>query len=420
MVRVILCMSVLMFTATVPLALPRLVAQGRWTLEVATLTGGPLHHFFGYIGHAGTVPWNADDRYVLALRTSFQDRMPEPAEAADVVVVDTARDNAIEPLDRSRGWNFQQGTMFYWNPEAAATQFFFNDRDETTGRPFTVLYDLASRRRVREYRFDDMPVANSGVAQRGGRFLALNYGRMARLRPVTGYPGAADPTRDDLHPADDGVHVVDVATGRRRLLVSFAQLADLVRTSRPDVARKALFINHTLWNRDDDRIYFYVRGEFDDAKARIDIPCTMRADGSDLRMLDHVGGHPEWETGPRMIGVRDGRQVIYDVEARRVVGTLGTPEIFPDPGGDIALSPDGRWFVNGRSAGPVNLYSVLRLADGTWAQTAPMSRGAYQSGSLRIDGAPAWNRASTAFAFPAIDVRDGTRQIHVARIVARP
>ena len=50
------------------------------------------HHFFGYIGHVQTIPWNESGRYMLALRTTFHDHMPEPEEAADVVLLDTAND----------------------------------------------------------------------------------------------------------------------------------------------------------------------------------------------------------------------------------------------------------------------------------------------------------------------------------------
>ncbi|MBA2355727.1 MAG: hypothetical protein H0V80_13800, partial [Acidobacteria bacterium] len=355
----------------------------------------------------------------LALRTFFQERMPGPGDAADVVIVDTANGDAVRRLDRSRGWNPQQGTMFYWNPAASRSQFFFNDRDEATGKVFTVLYDVVARRRVREYRFDDTPVATGGVAQRGVRFLALNYGRLARLRRVTGYPGAHDYTGDALHPADDGIHMVDVASGARQLLVSYRRLADLVRTVRPDVDRKALFINHTLWSRDDSHIYFYVRAEFDTPAERIDIPCTIRPDGTGLTMHEHIGGHPEWRDGTHLIGVKDNRQVVYDIASRRVVDTLGAPEVFPQPGGDIALSPDGGWLVNGHSLRGINGYTVLSLADGTWARTPDMSRGAYTSGELRIDGAPAWNRSGDAFLFPGLDPKDGTRQMFMTRIVSQ-
>ena len=342
--------------------------------------------------------------------------MPDPGEAADVVLVDTGDGNRVVPVERSRGWNPQQGTMFYWNPAAPAAQFFFNDRDPGTHKTFTVLYDVATRTRVREYRFDEAPVANSGVAQNGGRFLAINYARLARLRAVTGYPGAHDFTKDVLHPADDGVHVVEVKSGRRTLIASFKQLADLIRPTRPDVDRKALFINHTLWSRDDSAIYFYARAEFDNRAERIDLPFTVHPDGTALTMQQFIGGHPEWESARRVIGADGPRQVVYDIDARRIVSTLGTPELFPQPGAEIALSPDSRWFVNGHSDGASNFYTVLRLADGSWARTPAASRGVYTGGNLRIDTAPAWNRTSDRILFPAIDPADGTRQLFVIDI----
>ena len=152
-------------------------------LEVEQITFGPKHHFFGYIGQSKTIPWNAGGRYIVALRTGYHDHMPEPDAAADIVLVDTARANKVVRVDQTRAWNFQQGTMFYWNPTSPETQFFFNDRDPDTNRIFTVLFDINENKRLREFRFPDAPVGNSGVAQDGSAFLAINYGRMARLRP---------------------------------------------------------------------------------------------------------------------------------------------------------------------------------------------------------------------------------------------
>jgi hypothetical protein len=136
-------------------------------------------------------------------------------------------------------------------------------------------------------------------------------------------------------------------------------------------------------------------------------------------MHEHIGGHPEWESGSRLIGAKDGRQVIYDADRKQIVGTLGTPQIFPRPGGDIALSPDANWFVNGYSEGGRNFYTILRRRDSSWIRTQGFSRGPYTSGELRIDGAPAWNRTSDQLAFPALDPTDGTRQTFVLRIVPR-
>jgi hypothetical protein len=311
--------------------------------------------------------------------------------------------------------------MLYWNPRAAETQFFFNDRDPETNEVFCVLFDISkgdTGGRVAEYRFRDQPIGNSGVAQRGGWFLGINYGRLDRLRPVTGYPGARDWTAGakERHPDDDGVYKVDVATGEKTRLVSFRQLAEAVRAEHPDVDRKELFINHTLWSRNDERIFFFVRGYFERPAGRLDVPLTMRADGSDLRPLTmHLGGHVDWESDRVLIGARGDSQVLYDVLSQRVTGSLGGADVFPRPGGDIALSPDGAWFVNGHGAGGKNYYTILRRRDGAWTRTAGLDQGGYTSGELRIDPSPCWNRDGTRFLVVAVDARR-TRQIHLITV----
>ena len=194
--------------------------------EVRQLTVGPSHHFYGYIGHVGNSPYSADGKYLVALRTTFQDRMPGPQDVADIVLLDVDKKYAETRVEGTRGWNPQQGAMIYWNPEQPSRQFFFNDRDPGTGKVFTALYDIVDRKRVKEFRFDATPAANGGVKQDGGMFSAINYARMARLRPVTGYPGTWDWTEGVNNPQDDGLFVVDVKTGARKLIVSFRQMRD--------------------------------------------------------------------------------------------------------------------------------------------------------------------------------------------------
>jgi hypothetical protein len=241
------------------------------------------------------------------------------------------------------------------------------------------------------------------VAQHGGWFLGINYARLARLRPVTGYPGAHDWTAGVAQPENDGIFKVNVATREKRLLVSFKQLADALRATHPEVDGKELFINHTLWNRDDDRIYFFVRGDFEKKEGKCNIPCIMKSDGTDLRPLTHfIGGHPEWETGPRMIGASGDDQILYDTDAQKIVGTLGTPQIIPKPGGDVALSPDGKWFVNGHGEKGSNYYTILRRADSAWVRTAAFEQGSYTAGELRLDPGPLWNRDSNQFLVPGL------------------
>ena len=388
-----------------------------YQLEVQQITHGPQHHFFGYIGQSLTIPWNQSGRYILALRTDFHDRMPQPDDAAEIVLIDTQDDNRVLPIETTRAWNFQQGTMFYWHPRHAETQFFFNDRDPQSGRVFTVLYDIEKRARVREYRFEGTPVANGGVSPQGDFFLAINYGRMARLRPVTGYPDAADPTAAESAPANDGIFRVDIESGQRKLLVSFQQLRDHLRDETPHCDEAAFYINHSLSNREGEFVYFYARGRVGRESMAVNVPCSIRTDGTQLTRQQFIGGHPEWDTGTVVIGALAPRQVRYDITKQAVIGQIGTDTTFPKPGGDVALSPHADWFANGYATdgGKQNRYVLLRRSDGLTLQSPAFSRGPYTRSALRIDSAPRWNRSGNALLVPGITA-DGTRQLHVIRI----
>lgn len=213
-----------------------------FVLRTEQITSGTNHHFFGYIGQCRTIPWNADGRYILGMEIDCIDRMPAPAEAAAILMIDTLETNRLIRLDKTHAWNPQQGTMFYWNPLAPATQFFFNDRDIESGQVFTVLYDISEMRRVREYRYADTPIGNGGVAADGSAWLGLNYGRLARLRPVTGYPDALDWSADETAPDHDGIFKVDVRTGCKELLVSYRRLESKLKEKDPDLTHDGLFI----------------------------------------------------------------------------------------------------------------------------------------------------------------------------------
>jgi len=385
-------------------------------LKIEQVTFAPKHHFFGYIGQCQTIPWNASGRYILGMEIENIDRMPRPKEAAVVILVDTERHNEIIRVDKTHAWNPQQGTMFYWNPQAPGTQFFFTDRDLETGKVFTVLYDIHKKRRVREYRYDDAPIGNGGVDQRGRTFLGLNYGRLARLRLVTGYPGALDWSKKDNAPENDGIFIVNIKTGKKQLLVSYQQLADRLRQREPDMQDTALFINHTLWNRPGDHVYFFVRGGWNKRGTRINTPCSIRVDGTGLTLHNmHIGGHPEWAEDNLLIGRQGKNQILYDVDKKMVVGQLGTPEVFPNPEGDISLSPSGEWFVNGYKKGDKNYYVVYRRSDGAHGRSEGLDKGSY-GGDIRIDPAPRWNRTNDAILVPGI-AKDNTRQMYVIRVV---
>jgi len=209
---------------------------------------------------------------------------------------------------------------------------------------------------------------------------------------------------------------VDAGTGEKRLLVSYHQLEAKLKEREPDLEHTGLFINHTLWNRDCDRIYFFVRAGWNKkGSKRLNTPCSVRVDGSDLVLHDiHIGGHPEWAEGSLIIGRQGKNQVYYDVEKKKVLGQIGNPDIFPNPEGDISLSPDAEWLVNGYKKGTENFYSFYRFSNGFFVRSEGIYKGDF-SGDIRIDPAPRWNRTNDAILVPGID-KNNTRQMFLIRM----
>lgn len=392
-------------------------------IEIEQITFGSDHHFFGYIGQSLTIPWNKNGNHIVCLSSSFHDHLPGKGEAANVNLINLDRKikghYLVEKLDESQGWNPQQGTMFYWNPHRPNHQFFFNDRDPKSGVIFTVLYDINKRQRVKTFHYGHQSFGNSGVCPLGKYFLAINYARMARLRPVTGYKGSYDWTDSISAPKDDGIAIVNIETGKKEILISFEQMANGLEQNGFDVKDRNLFINHTLWSRDGQWIYFFVRAGWKsdkDGREGLNAACSIKVDRTQfIAGHQHIGGHPEWFQGTQIIGSNKNQQVIYDILQKKIIGTIGSSDIFPKPGGDISVSPDGKWLVNGyNNKSGANFYSIMNLKTGAWVKTPSFETGDYKK-DLRIDPAPRWNHNNNQILVSGLD-KNKIRQLFVISV----
>jgi hypothetical protein len=392
-------------TVTVPTSLPSPTER--------QITFGPNQHFYGYQGHAGNTPFNHSGTKLALLEVSFQDRLVTASDVANVILVDVATAES-RVLTGIRAWNFQQGTMMYWNPLKPDEELFFNDRtSDGSNKIETVLFNVNTGTR-REFFFPATPFANSGVAQNGGKFLGINYGRLQRLRPITGYAGAYDWTVGVAAPTDDGIFLVDVETSTSRLLVSFKDLLDQFVGQHPEMAGKELFINHTLWNRTDTRIIAAVRWLVETSESTVWF--TMNPDGTDVRETPSPG-HFDWELGQKVVGWY-GTENLYDTEVNQTVQVID-PTFFTEDG-DVAIARDINWIAT--FAGParnryIKVYSRAAQAgfempgfdagpyvgNGTTGPTEP-----YTSQN-RIDGSPLWSPDVTKI-YRTKMASDGTRQ----------
>jgi hypothetical protein len=94
---------------------------------------------------------------------------------------------------------------------------------------------------------------------------------------------------------------------------------------------------------------------------------------------------------------------------------MGDSKMFPKPEGDISLSPNGNWFVNGYKDSGKNYYAVFRRSDGAFTRSMGIDKGSY-SGDIRIDPAPRWNRTNDAILVPGI-AENKTRQMFIIRVI---
>jgi len=389
--------------------------------RIEQLTTGPRHHFYGYQGHAGNTPFNASGTHVVLLETDFQDRQARKTDVAEIVLVDLATNNKTT-LAQTWAWNFQQGTMMYWNPLAPDEEIIFNDRDAITDKVKTVLFNVKTKRRVKEWFFPSTPFGNSGVAQKGGKFLGINYGRLGRLRTITGYPGAYDWTFGVKCPANDGIWLVNAATGTEKLLFSFEQLRDLFVAQTPDIAKYDLFINHTLWNRDDTRFLAAVRW-FDSEHRLKGVWFTCKPDGTDVLPFKTDVGHPDWVGGTNLM---TGLGVVYETRTTTLAETVDKAFFRQD--GDLSISRGLNWLVsNEYKRNPDKKTQDVRVFIYSRAAKAGIRFPWYSRGvhfwnnkedyrdENRIDVSPCWNRDATKIYFFAL-AEDGTRQAFVVHL----
>lgn len=374
------------------------------------LTRGPNHHFFGYYG---ICPWNRSGNYLVCLESAFQDRMPEPGEAAAIGLVD-AQTGAFEKVTETRAWNLQQGAMMYWNPLAPETEIIHNDQqgDEVV----SVVHNVRTgKRRV-------LPRPVSALSHDGERALSLTYGRLGRLRKVVGYGAAKDPNPDDPAPENDGVFLMDMRSGRTELVVPISEVYARILPKFPALRGCHMWFNHVVFNRGDTRFFFLARTNLDAGGERRTAMFTANVDGTQLREVvgfDKSVSHFDWRNDEEIIATfvldGSGRKHVLFTDGKKDYRVVGNG--FLDFDGHCSFAPDQNRLVTDhkirRSLEQALLVYDMKTGQGRELCRFNMKETKFISGDVRCDFHPRWNRAGDQICFDAIEPKTGTRQMHI-------
>lgn len=378
--------------------------------SVTALTSGPAHHFVGYYG---ITPWNETGSRLFCLETDVADRLVEARDRAAVCLIDPATQELTRVAETS-AWNLQQGAMLHWLPTAPERELVYNDR--INGRLVSVILDVKTHRR----RIIDRPIA--AVSHDGKCAISLNYDRLRRIRPVTGYAGGDATAPLVNRPADDGLFILDLETGKSRLLVSVDAACRAL--APPDaIANQPLWLEHALFSRDDERIFLLARAFDPTSRLLVSIPLVIEPDGSNLRALlpwaVQGASHYDWLDGRRLVLTREHapakwHHLLLDTETDRPPMILAEGVLTRD--GHGSFSPDGRWMItdtypdeNRRQ----HLF-VLDVRTNRAARIASFAAPPKYRGDWRCDLHPRWSRESQQVCIDS--THDGSRQVYLIHL----
>ena len=146
----------------------------------------PEHeYFFGYYDKS---PWDMTDRYMICMKANNTWDDVSPKEDAEIILIDTARENKITILARTKAWNVQQGCMAQWLGPDYSSRMIYNDYRD--GKYCSVIVELKmddGDAKVISETVIPVPVYSVGLPKAGD---GLPPGPWSRLCPQAHGPGA--------------------------------------------------------------------------------------------------------------------------------------------------------------------------------------------------------------------------------------
>jgi hypothetical protein len=360
-------------------------------IPVDRLTPENGHYFFGYYDNPA---WNASETCHLCQQVEFWDRLPKNNDIAKLGYIRLS-DREFIPFAETNAWNFQQGTMLQWHPQAPDDEVIFNRfvDDKFVG----VIHNVNTG----VERLLSRPVTN--VNQAGTYAVSVNFSRMFDFRPGYGYVNMPDPFADIAAPEDDGVFLIDLATGDSSLIISIADIAELY----PGVMNgRKLCINHLTFNTSGERIIMLVRN-FPDATYGGWNTALITADmtGQLYPLTDYQhASHYHWRDAEHLLiyNHSSGAMELNLLTDQTQIAEAIDPSYFKLDG-HCSYSPDRRWLLY--DSYPIDNYRYLYLYN--LEERYGITLGAFWSSPLitddiRCDLHPRWSRSGNAISFDSI------------------
>ncbi|MDD4108853.1 MAG: hypothetical protein PHH93_09050 [Prolixibacteraceae bacterium] len=373
------------------------------------ITGSEKEHLFA--SYYGINSWSADQQYVTVLQTDIKFKLPDENDPATLGLIKLESGEFI-PLVQTRAWNFQQGCMAHWLGTSPDSLIIYNDL--RNGKFISVIMNVHTKEEIKT-----IPYPVSAVSPDGKEAVSINFARLRLTRPDYGYGGNGQDTREkDPLPADDGLFLVDLETGKAKLLVSYQQVRDVI----PPVEEGDLaWFNHTLFSRKGSKIFWLSRQISNNSRKTTSL--TVNRDGTNLQRCfpdNWEGSHFDWLNDDQLMVTSnyEGKQYAH------VLFTVGKQDykrlgngLF-DYDGHGTFSPDEKWMVTDSYPSRGLREQKIYLMDMKTEAVLPLGRYVQPekfTGFWRCDIHCRWSPRGNMIGFNS--THTGSRQVYIFKLL---
>ena len=371
--------------------------------EPIQITSNNKEHFFA--SYYGINSWSQSEEYVTVLETDIKYKMPDEHEPAVLGLIDLKSKEFI-PLTETKAWNFQQGCMAHWLATSPDSLIIYNDfRDE---KLVSVIMNVHTKEELKVIQY---PV--SAVSPNGKEAISINFARISHTRPDYGYGSEGQDARVGTQfPEDDGLFLINLESGKAKLIGSLSQIRELV----PDIPVEGIeYFNHTLFSRGGSKIFWLARA----TPKRNTTAFTVNRDGTNLQRCfpdNWDGSHFDWLNDKELMvsANYNGKQYAH------VLFTIGEQNYkrlgkgLLDYDGHGTFSPDGKWMVTDTYPSKGMREQKIYLMDMKTQAVMPLGRFVEPeefTGYWRCDIHCRWSPKGDMIGFNS--THSGSRQVYV-------
>lgn len=360
-----------------------------------------FEYFYGYYDKS---PWDADDRYMIALKVKKAYKAVAPGESGCVVLIDTWNENKVYKIGMTQSWNVQQGCRAQWMGPDFKSRIIYNDFRE--GKYCSVIYNWELKK---EEKVLMLPVYD--VAEDGSFALSLDFSRLHRMRPGYGYSNLPDKTRDEPCPDKTCIWKLNIVTGEVTELWKYTDMASFEQDeTMHNAAHK---VNHLMISPDGKRFMvlhrWFQKGHKHTRLVTANVDGTERYNLSDDVFVSHCC----WKNNKEILAFLRKKETgnhYYLMKDQTQEYKLLWPKLNTD--GHCSYSPDGQNIITDTYPDRKRIAGVYlcREENNHSERIASVFAPFRYDNDWRCDLHPRWNRTGDTICIDS--VHEGKRALY--------